>query len=113
VIPIIRRKALSQGSVTGKVESGLYRILNDRHLNVAAASDANDVSPITGISYGRVPDHKVSTYIVFRVFKTGLSYPSYLVGHNVAAKWQISNPKPWIRCCICWLEQLATTAAWG
>jgi hypothetical protein len=68
VIPIIRRKALSQGSVTGKVESGLYRVLNDRHLNVAAASDANDVSPITGISYGRVPDHKVSTHIEYRVF---------------------------------------------
>ncbi|PVG00049.1 hypothetical protein CPB86DRAFT_258759 [Serendipita vermifera] len=58
VLPIIRRKALSQGSVTGKVESGLYRILNDRHLNVAGASDANDISPITGISYGRIPDHK-------------------------------------------------------
>lgn len=72
-VPTIRRKALSQGSITGEPPSGLYRILNEKYLNVAAASDANDVSPIVGISYGRIPDHKVCSCIA-SVLLNGCSY---------------------------------------
>lgn len=63
LFPIILRKVIKHGAVTGVVGSGLYRVINEEYLNAAVPSNHSFDSPISGISYGRLPEHKVSTYV--------------------------------------------------